>query len=88
MTINPDTLVSKSFIGKELSQGHQAGHSPSVSDALLVPHQSRVSVKLSMLHGTPKDNQLVTDKHVGSYSEQAVTPRICTKQNRTLGQSY
>lgn len=92
MTINPDdTLVSKSFIGKELSQGHQDGHPPCVGDAdqyLLVPHQGQVSAELSMLHGTPKENQPVTDKHLGSCSEQTVTPRIRTKQNGTLGQSY
>lgn len=97
MTINPNTLVSKSFIGKELSQGHQAGRSPCVGNAdpyLLVPHQSQVSVELSMLHGTtggdgtPEDNQLVTYKHLGIWSEQTVTSRMHTKPNGTLGQSF
>lgn len=88
MTIKPDALLSKKF---------QAGHPPCGSSAnqyLLVPYQSQVSAELSMLHGTiggdgcPEDNQLVTDKCLGSCSEQTVTPRIRAKQNRTLGQSY
>lgn len=30
MTSNPNTLVSESSVGKELSQGHQAGYTPDV----------------------------------------------------------
>lgn len=59
MTNNPNTLVSESFVCKELSQGHQAGYPWCVGDAdqyLVVWHQSQVRVKRSMLNGTPKDN--------------------------------
>jgi len=86
VTIDPDTLVSKSFVCQELSQGRQAGHAPCVGDT--GQYRSRVSAELSMFHGTPKDNRLVMEKRLGSCSEQTVTPRLRPKQNRTLGRSY
>lgn len=75
MTINPHTLVTKSFIGKELRQGHQDGHPPCVAAAdqyLQVLPQGRAIVGHGVLHGTPKNNQLGTDKPL-----EAAPNRLC-----------